>query len=414
MSKQVRIRRDSSSNLAIVTPADSELGHDTTIDELLIGDGTTAGGIPHPNFKSVLNNRYVAATAGGTGDAITIALTKAPASYTTFMRVIFKATANNTGATTVNVNSLGVKNLQKISGGALAALASGDIVSGGVYEIMYDGTQFQLLTLQNAGITSVAQGDLNTSTGTISGTPNTNISSSGLKYSSTHLTLPGGQYGFSIETRLSSGNDTGSQGFWYSNTSGTFAQKVAAFSLTTDSPTVAGQQRYISSSPPFDLGDGEAGGFLFLLMNGSGETLGHYAADVPPWAYNGPTDIRCTHKSTITGKKFRTAMKKRSLEEIMDGASIQYQLEEITQDIKNADMGLIPHPFGDVQSGEKVVLIDPMDDRIQKMIEYQNAGGGDEIVKAILKGQIYADSEQMNRKGPEGVMQSRLKFKYSG
>lgn len=414
MAKQVRIRRDSSSNLASVTPADSELGHDTTLDELLIGDGSTTGGIPHPNFRSILNNRYIAANAGGTADAITIALTKAPSSYSTYMRVIFKAGSNNTGATTVNVNSLGTKNLQKVSGGSLVALAAGDIVSGGVYEIIYDGTQFQLLTLQNSGITSVSQGDLNTSTGTFSATANTTLSGS-IKYGdgNNDVVAPGGEYGFLIQSKHSG---TGSiSGFFFgTNNESNYTTVLVPWAEGGTVGASLGQQRYITSSPPFDMGDGEAGGFIFLKVNSGGEIVGHYAADVPPWAYNGPTDIRCQHICPLTGNKFRKVMKKRSLEEIMDGAKISYELQEITQAIKNADMDLLPAPFK-AGPGETIVMLDPMDDRIASLIEYQNAGGGEEIMKAIASGKIKADNEALQgRKGPKNVMQTRLKFKYSG
>ena len=48
----------------------------------------------------------------------------------------------NTGASTLNVSSLGAKNILKANGDALLA---GDLVAGGVYDVVYDGTQFRLL-----------------------------------------------------------------------------------------------------------------------------------------------------------------------------------------------------------------------------------------------------------------------------
>ena len=108
-------------------------------------------------------------------------------------------------------------------------------------------------------------------------------------------------------------------------------------------------------------------------------------------------------------------MKSRSLEEVMDGAKIQYELQEITQAMKNADIGLIPHPFGAVPTGYTVVMIDPMDDRMPGLIEYQNAGGSDDIISALLSGKIYADNTPLERrKGPSGVIQVGLRFRYSG
>jgi len=51
--------------------------------------------------------------------------------------------ATNTGATTININGLGAVAVKTSS---LSALAAGQIVAGGVYQFMHDGTQFQLQT----------------------------------------------------------------------------------------------------------------------------------------------------------------------------------------------------------------------------------------------------------------------------
>jgi hypothetical protein len=53
----------------------------------------------------------------------------------------FKAGGTNTGATTINVDSLGAKDVQ-FNG---AACTGGEIVSGLMYTVVYDGTQFQLM-----------------------------------------------------------------------------------------------------------------------------------------------------------------------------------------------------------------------------------------------------------------------------
>ena len=78
-------------------------------------------------------------TAGGTGDVIT-GTPAAVDSYVLGQTFRFLATATNTTATTVNINSLGAKNLYQNG----AALSGGEIVSGRIYCMTYDGTQFQL------------------------------------------------------------------------------------------------------------------------------------------------------------------------------------------------------------------------------------------------------------------------------
>lgn len=418
MSKQVQQRGDTASNLSLTVPAARETAMNTTRKRIHLGDGATSGGIPHANYLDIQESTFIYATAGGTADALTLTLTPAPASYVAGQKFVFKASATNTGAATLNVNSIGVRNIFKRSGGVIGALAANDILNGGIYEVVYDGTQFQITATEaGASILSVSQGDLNTSTGTVS-------ASGGL------VNLPGGEYGFCPQIARTN-NTTAlavfcNRGAGYSTTvllGGTSSTTLPSFTLVNTNKLVPCientaidigymQQRYVTSSPPYDLGDGEVGGFIFLKLDSGGNVLSHYAADAPPWAYNGPTDIRCTKRCPLTGKKYRR-VQLRSLAELMDGASPEYEYQEITQAIKNADMNLIPHPFGPLQAGETVVLIDTMDTRVRKLIDYQNQGGADEIAREIIAGKIYVDNEPMSRrKGPNGVNQYALRFKY--
>ena len=81
------------------------------------------------------------ATVTGT-DTLTGTLTPALTAYATGNLFSFVAANTNTGATTININSLGVKSITK---SGTTALAAGDMVSGRVYLIEYDGTRFQLI-----------------------------------------------------------------------------------------------------------------------------------------------------------------------------------------------------------------------------------------------------------------------------
>lgn len=56
-----------------------------------------------------------------------------------------KANFTNSGAATLNLDGLGAKNIYKQSTAGPVAVASGDIVSGQIYLIAYDGTQFQII-----------------------------------------------------------------------------------------------------------------------------------------------------------------------------------------------------------------------------------------------------------------------------
>lgn len=78
---------------------------------------------------------------GATENDYVLTVTPAPSAYTTGVAV-FLATHSNTGAVTLKINSLAAKTLKDMDG---AALASGDITSGAVCIVYYNGTDFYLI-----------------------------------------------------------------------------------------------------------------------------------------------------------------------------------------------------------------------------------------------------------------------------
>ena len=90
-------------------------------------------------IKQYQNGSPVNLSAVAGTDTITATLTSMTA-YTAGMQLTLIAANTNTGATTINVNSLGAKNITKNGN---TALATGDLVAGGAYILTYDGTQFQ-------------------------------------------------------------------------------------------------------------------------------------------------------------------------------------------------------------------------------------------------------------------------------
>lgn len=83
-------------------------------------------------------------TAGGTANALTITTNRVISSghQAAGFSVRFKAGATNTGAATVAVDGLSAVSIKRINGDALGA---GDIISGAIYDIAFDGTNYQLL-----------------------------------------------------------------------------------------------------------------------------------------------------------------------------------------------------------------------------------------------------------------------------
>lgn len=111
----------------------------------------------------------VASLLGVSGiDTITGSGSPQVTSYVTGQMFWFVASGTNTGATTLNIDSLGAKNITR----GTAALAAGDIVNGAVALVVYDGTQFQLLSIIRSIQTN----------GTIASAATTNIGAANAEY----------------------------------------------------------------------------------------------------------------------------------------------------------------------------------------------------------------------------------------
>lgn len=121
----------------------------------ITGLGAGSAATDAAQYGQLQANATTIATVSGT-DTLTGSLTPALAAYATGNLFSFVAVATNTGATTINLNSLGAKSITK---SGTTALAAGDLVSGQVYLIEYDGTRFQLINPSSvSGVSSISFG----------------------------------------------------------------------------------------------------------------------------------------------------------------------------------------------------------------------------------------------------------------
>lgn len=112
-----------------------------------LGDGTAAtDGV---SLKQQQNSAGQYAADSGAADAYVITLTPAVTAYAAGQEFKFKASNTNTTTSTINVNGLGAKTIKKKDGAT--DLTAGDIQSGAIYTIVYDGTNFQLMDETNRG-----------------------------------------------------------------------------------------------------------------------------------------------------------------------------------------------------------------------------------------------------------------------
>jgi len=99
------------------------------------------------NDLELYTNILATATASGT-DTYTATPDPAITAYATGQKFLIIFTNGNTGTSTIALNGLAAKTLKK---DVSTNLASGDLDAGSVHLIVYDGTNFQVLTLGGGG-----------------------------------------------------------------------------------------------------------------------------------------------------------------------------------------------------------------------------------------------------------------------
>jgi len=107
--------------------------------------------------SDIQNASYIYAADSGGSDAYAITLAPAITAYVTGQLFLFKANTINTGAATLNVNGLGAKTIKK---NVSSDLATGDILAGQLVKVIYDGTNFQLVSTIPAAALNAPQGFL--------------------------------------------------------------------------------------------------------------------------------------------------------------------------------------------------------------------------------------------------------------
>lgn len=97
----------------------------------------------YATVEQVIDNELIYYTASGT-DTYTITPIPAISTYAAGQEFVVKFTNGNTGASTLNVNALGAKNI--LIDGSIT-LSAGKIPAGSILKLVYDGTQFQPIGL---------------------------------------------------------------------------------------------------------------------------------------------------------------------------------------------------------------------------------------------------------------------------
>jgi len=279
------------------------------------------------------------------------------------------------------------------------------------------------------GVSAVGQLELKETQGVVSRSGTT---------SSALYTLPGGSYGLRTSERyfVNSGGNAG-MSFSYGNQGSGNTAYFAANSDTgiinqvslyveNNAATMYVYSRYIQASPPYDLGDGIVGRFIFAVIdNATSKVESVYQAAEAPWHYSGPTDIR--GKLVKDGKKYRVRKDMSSIPASLVAAknnpaalaayatafkNAPLIQEEITQEIKQADMGLIPHPFmGNDLTGKTVVMLDPVSDLNHELSELCDQHDEFDLNELLHDGALVISNIGLKRSGPKGILIPSFKWK---
>ena len=211
---------------------------------------------------------YVASDTGGQNAAV-IAPAPAVTSYVAGQVFHFKAAANSTGATTLNVSGLGTKAVQ-VAG---SAISGASITTAGITSVIYDGTQFQLMS-EDA---------------TAGGIP-TAITVADESSDTTCFPM------FSTAATGNIGPKTGTNITFNSSTGELVATKMTPTSLgaTTLSGAVTGADQTVSAINLKDYGEttqalGSAGGTRTVNLNNGNSATATVSASANTFVFSNPT-----------------------------------------------------------------------------------------------------------------------------
>lgn len=130
----------------------------------LTGMGNGSARTDSASLGQIQDSAYLWLSSVSGSDTITASVTPNMTAYASGQSFWFVSAGANTGAVTININSIGAKSITKQGSTVLAA---GDIPSGSVCQITYDGTRFQLsnvYTVSAAQLVDSVIYDLNTVT----------------------------------------------------------------------------------------------------------------------------------------------------------------------------------------------------------------------------------------------------------
>ncbi len=177
--------------------------------------------------------------------------------------------------------------------------------------------------------------------------------------------------------------------------------------------------KYLRSSPPYDLGYGEIPMFIFLRLNSQGEIISATTTQDPPWANSLDTEKTILRNGSVYYRRLKNNQPKitdantpdqmRACLHVLSDDNCWEEVE-LTQAIKNENMNALPHPFFNVQSDEKVLLLDVLSSTGQELVSLIEQGDVD-AVHVLSTRYLRLDNEPLDVNSPRGVLTVRAHWK---
>lgn len=110
-----------------------------TTAEALTGTSSSLGMTPATVAASIQQG-FSYGTTGGSANAITVTPSITPTALASGMTIYFRASSTNTGATTIEIPTLGVVSARVDGGSGATACSGGEIIANNVYSATYSGS----------------------------------------------------------------------------------------------------------------------------------------------------------------------------------------------------------------------------------------------------------------------------------
>lgn len=165
-------------------------------DALAGNNGTPSSSNTFVTQTGLQRGQEIYAADAEVSDTYVITLSPVPTAYASGMTINFKANTANTGAATLNVNSLGAITIKKHHD---QDLETGDIESGQIITVVYDGTNFQMQSQTAVAPLTTVTANEKLYLAKASGSPVRNTTT---ETAVATVTIPGGTLGTNQAVRL--------------------------------------------------------------------------------------------------------------------------------------------------------------------------------------------------------------------